>query len=232
MKVIRPSCREKPRAADDKEPGSGCTAPPTFFCFFCNGFSLVCFYDHCFSHSVLQWLFFWSFFHPRLRFFSIRLYFVLLTTVNSLKRRVSSSNSNWRVKTILFWPREAGAISETCRLHLSSVWPPSYKTVLIHMEITFQIIRSLVEESSIFFFNWGIRNCLTVVRLSAASVDSRLVSIWTSQVFLLFFWLVSFWASQVFSFPLISIWASRVISIWRLVISTVLPESLPAPWRD
>ena len=38
MKVIRPSCREKPRAADDKEPGSGCAAPPTFFCFFLQQF--------------------------------------------------------------------------------------------------------------------------------------------------------------------------------------------------
>ena len=80
MKVIRPSCREKPRAADDKEPGSGCTAPPTFFCFF---FATV-FLWFAFTTIVSPTLFcndffFWSFFHPRLRIFSIKLYFVLLS---------------------------------------------------------------------------------------------------------------------------------------------------------
>ena len=78
------------------------------------------------------------------------------------------------------------------------------------MEITFQIIRSLVEESSIFFQlrYQELSNSGKIIvghwpMVSSTLVDSRLVSIWTSQVFLLLlFWLVSFWASQVFFFPI------------------------------
>ena len=123
MKVIRPSCcsAERSRALlMTKSLGPAARLRQHFSVFFCNGFSLVCFYDHCFSHSVLQRLFLLVVFSSKV---AVLFHQVVLCSsdnhVNSLKTRVSSSNSNWRVKTILFWPREAGAISETCRLHLS-----------------------------------------------------------------------------------------------------------------